>query len=188
MKTTRIVLSGAVIAACGFVLTARVPAGDEGSADVQQRAWERLRELAGHWGGSGSGMPGTGTVDREYQVILHDQFVFVRNESRFEPQDKNPKGEVHHDWGFYSFDKTRKKVVLREFNGEGYVNQYVLDEIGDDGKRLTFVTESVENGMPGFRARIIIHLDGKNAIREDFDLAFPGKDFKTCVKNKLTKS
>lgn len=86
------------------------------------------------------------------------------------------------------FDKTRKKVVSREFNGEGYVNQYVLDEIGDDGKRLTFVTESVENGMPGLRARIIIHLDDETTIREDFDLAFPGKDFKTCVKNKLTKS
>jgi len=64
----------------------------------------------------------------------------------------------------------------------------VLDEIGDDGKRLTFVTESVENGMPGLRTRIIIHWDAKNAIREDFDLAFPGKDFKTCVKNTLTKS
>ncbi len=50
------------------------------------------------------------------------------------------------------------------------------------------MTESVENGMPGLRTRIIIHWDAKNAIREDFDLAFPGKDFKTCVKNTLTKS
>ena len=72
--------------------------------------------------------------------------------------------------------------------GRQNIVHVVLDKIGDDGKRLTFVTESVENGMPGLRARIIIHLDGKNAIREDFDLAFPGKDFKTCVKNKLTKS
>ena len=50
------------------------------------------------------------------------------------------------------------------------------------------MTESYENGMPGLRDRIIIHLAEKNAIREEFDLAFPGKDFKTCVKNRLTKS
>ena len=72
--------------------------------------------------------------------------------------------------------------------GRQNIVHVVLDEIGDDGKRLTFVTESVENGIPGLRARIIIHLDDETTIREDFDLAFPGKEFKTCVKNKLTKS
>ena len=72
--------------------------------------------------------------------------------------------------------------------GQTRGRQNIVHVVLDDGKRLTFVTESVENGMPGLRARIIIYLDGKNAIREDFDLAFPGKDFKTCVKNKLTKS
>jgi len=47
----------------------------------------------------------------------------MRNQSTYPPQAKNPKGEQHEDRGFISYDKARKKFVLRQFHVEGFVNR-----------------------------------------------------------------
>jgi len=67
-------------------------------------------------------------------------------------QEKNPKGEVHEDLGL-SYDGKRKKFVLRQFHVEGFVNEYVEQEITADGKTLRFVTERIENIPDGWRGR-----------------------------------
>ena len=36
----------------------------------------------------------------------------MRTKATFEPQEKNPKGEVHEDWGFFSYDRSKKKIML----------------------------------------------------------------------------
>ena len=34
---------------------------------------------------------------------------------------------MHEHWSFFSYDRARKALVLRQFHQEGFVNQYVLD-------------------------------------------------------------
>lgn len=159
----------------------------EGNSGAQGQAWENLRALAGSWQGTGQGTPGTSAIQRSYSLILQDKFVRADNVSRFEPKEGQAEGETHQDLSIFSFDRARRVVVLREFHGEGYVNRYTLTEIGPEAKTLTFVTEAVENGPPGLRARLVIHLDDPGSIREQFDLAFPGKDFAACVTADLQR-
>ena len=90
---------------------------------------------------------------------------------------KNPKGEVHQDWGMMSFDKARKKFVLRQFHVEGFVNQYVMTSSSADGKTIVFTSESIENIPAGFRARETYKILGPDEFTEVFEIAEPGKDF-----------
>ena len=34
----------------------------------------------------------------------------------------------------YSYDKALKKIVLRQFHSEDFVNEYTLDSVGTDGR------------------------------------------------------
>jgi hypothetical protein len=86
--------------------------------------WEPLKFFVGAWQGTSQGQPGQGVCVREYQFALNGKFLQVRNKSTYAPQEKNPKGEVHEDWGMFSYDRARKKFVLRQFHVEGFVNQY----------------------------------------------------------------
>lgn len=72
----------------------------------------------------------------------------MRNKSTYAPQEKNPKGEVHDDWGLFSQDSARKKLILRQFHIEGFVNQYVLPS--ENRTQLVFTTESMRTFPPAF--------------------------------------
>jgi hypothetical protein len=146
-----------------------------------------IRVLEGHWRGTGEGEPGKSTVERNYEFVMGGRFLQVRNHSTYPPQEKNRKGEKHEDWGIFSFDKARKKLVLRQFHIEGFVNQYVLDHASSDGKEIVFVTESIENIPSGFRARETYKLADNDTFEETFEIAEPGKDFAVYVVNKLKR-
>ena len=90
---------------------------------------------------------------------------------------KNSKGEVHEDWCMVSFDKGRKKLVLRQFHVEGFVNQYLMSSSSADGKTIVFTSESIENIPAGFRARETYKILGSAEFMEVFAIAEPGKDF-----------
>lgn len=175
-----------VVIICAWI-GATVRGDEKHDAAAQKRAWQRLEELAGTWHGDGKGTPGASKVSRTYELILQGKFVLARNTSRFEPAGEKDKGEVHQDLGVYSFDRARQAVVLREFHSEGFVNQYVLESINADATTLTFVTEAVENGPPGFAARVTLIIDGEASLREEFELKFPGADFETCVSTSLSR-
>jgi hypothetical protein len=146
-----------------------------------------LRAFKGRWRGEGSGVPGKSTVERTYEFVLRDRYLNVCNLSVYLPQKKNPKGEKHEDWGMFSYDATRKKLVLRQFHVEGFVNQYVLDRASDDGKELVFVSEAIENIPAGYRARETYRFTGADVFEETFELARPGKEFEVYVKTKFTR-
>ena len=165
--------------------TARVLASQDSATSDPS---DQLRFLVGSWSGTGDGNSGTSTLERSYEFILNDQFLLVRNKAVFPPQTKNPKGEIHEDLGVISYDKRRKTFILREFYSEGYVNQFVLDEISADGKKLVFTTEAVENGPPMMRARTTWEITGERSLNETFELAFDGQTFKPCVTCKLKRS
>ena len=142
---------------------------------VRSDIWEPIRYFVGTWEGTGNGQPGMSKIQREYRFVLNDKFLHVQNKSTYDPQPKNPKGEVHQDWGMMSFDKGRKKFVFRQFHVEGFVNQYVMTS--SSAKTIVFTSESIENTPAGFRARETYKILGPNEFIEVFEIAEPGKDF-----------
>jgi hypothetical protein len=148
--------------------------------------WAPIRPLAGTWRGTNSGQPGEGTSERTYAFELDGTFLVGRNRSVYPPQTKNPKGEVHQDLGVFSYDRTRKTFVLRQFHGEGFVNQYVGGPAAD-GKSIVFVTEAIENIPPGWRARETYRFAGTDEVIETFELAEPGKGFEVYSECRLRR-
>jgi hypothetical protein len=157
------------------------------SAPSQDDPLSPIAALVGRWVGTTEGQPGKGTVERQYERVLGSRFIQVRNRSTYPPQEKNPKGEVHEDIGLFSFDSGRKRIVLRQFHTEGFVNQYVLapDSTAD---RLVLSTEAIENIPPGWRARETYVLSGRDQLEEIFELAEPAKDFELYSRNRLTRA
>lgn len=72
-------------------------------------------------------------MERTYEFVLGGKFLFVQSKSTYPPQEKNPKGEIHGEWGFVSYNNARKTHVFRQFHVEGFVNQYVFNELAEDG-------------------------------------------------------
>ena len=145
--------------------------------------WEPLKFFLGSWEGQGEGRPGVSKAEREYKFVLQGKFLEAQNKSIYEPQEDNPKGEVHEDWGLFSYDQGRGKFVFRQFHVEGFVNQYVLDSLSADGKTLVFVTESIENIPSGWRARETYKILNDDEFTETFELAAPEQDFELYITN-----
>jgi len=124
-----------------ILLSGAVLAQEAKKADV----WEPLRFFAGDWEGAGTGPSGSSKIFTKFEFVLGGKYLV------FEPQEKNPEGEIHEDLGLVSYDGARQIFVFRQFHIEGYVNQYVLDSLSPDGKMLVFVSESLENAPPAIR-------------------------------------
>lgn len=149
--------------------------------------WEPLKYFVGAWKGTGTGESGEATVERTYDFILNGKFLHAQNTSDYKPQEKNPKGEHHQHWDLFSYDRTRKKFILRQFHQEGFINQYVLDSISSDKKVLMFTSEAIENISAGWRAREIYEIINENEFVESFLLSEPGKEFSLYSKNTLMR-
>jgi hypothetical protein len=149
--------------------------------------WAPFRFFLGAWEGNSKGQPGNGQVELSFQLVMNDRYLQIKNHSTYPPQEKNPKGEVHQDWGMVSFDKGRKAYVYRQFNVEGFVNQYAMDAASADGKTFVFSSESIENIPPGWRARETYRIISSDELESQFDLAEPGKDFELYSKSQLRR-
>jgi len=148
--------------------------------------FERLAFLIGKWEGASDGQPGKGTVRRDYARALNTRFVRVHNRSEYPAQPKHPKGEIHEDEGFFSFDKARKRVVFRQFHTEGFVNTYVEDAESSTTK-VVFTSEAIENIPAGFRARETYLVQSADAFEEVFELAEPDKPFEVYSRTRFTR-
>jgi hypothetical protein len=146
----------------------------------------QVERLIGRWAGDAEGQPGKGKVERQYERVLGSKFILVRNRSVYLPQDTNPKGETHEDIGFFSFDAARKRVMLRQFHSEGFVNRYALDP-SNTADRVTFTTEAIENIPAGFRARETYVFSGPDHLEEIFEIAELGKDFEVYSRSRLER-
>jgi hypothetical protein len=58
-------------------------------------------------------------VRREYARAMNSRFIPVHNRSEYAAQEMNPKGEVHEDEGFFSFDRTRSGSCFGSFTSNG---------------------------------------------------------------------
>ena len=124
---------------------------------------------------------------REYARVLNSRFIRVHNRSEYPPQDKNPKGEIHEDEGFISFDRAWKRLVFRQFHVEGFVNQYVEDA-DTSPSRVMFTTETIENIPAGWRARETYVVHGPDEFEEVFELAESGKPFELYSRARLRRT
>jgi hypothetical protein len=144
-----------------------------------------MEPFIGRWQGTTEGQPGTGTVEREYLRILNRRFVRVTNRSTYPPQERNPKGEQHEDIGIFSADRSRKRIVFRQFHVEGFVNEYV--QIDSPSATLVFEIEAIENIPSGWRARETYRLIGADEFEETFELSEPGKPFEVYSRARLKR-
>jgi hypothetical protein len=149
--------------------------------------WEPLSFLIGEWEGEGSGQPGSGQYKRTYQLVLNDRYIFEHNKSTYPPQERNPSGEVHENWGFISYDKGRKAFIYRQFHMEGFVNQYILESHSPDFLTFSFVSESIENIPAGWRAKESYQVITPDEFIETFELSEPGKDFEVYTECHLRR-
>ena len=155
---------------------------------AQSEDLERLNFLIGNWKGNGEGFgKSKSVISASYSSTMNDKFIEVVNESHFEPTEKNPDGEHHIDRGFISFDNARGKIVYRQFNIEGYVNQYLLNESLSNQNTFVFETENIENFVPGGKARYTIKKLSDTSLETIFDVSFPGKEYACFGTNRLTK-
>ena len=85
---------------------------------------ERTNFLIGGRTGTGNGF-GTekSTIVSGFRYLMGDWHIEIKNELRFEPAEEKPDGEYLFDRGFISFDKIRNRIVYRQFNIEGCINQ-----------------------------------------------------------------
>ncbi len=150
---------------------------------------EKLSPLTGTWRGQGSGFGNeTSEITSSFTWVMEGKYLEIINESFFDPTPANPDGEHHTDRGFISFDASRGKVVYRQFNSEGYVNQYVLQERLSGDSLLIFETENIENFAPGGKARYTIRLISDTLMETVFDVSLPGSEYACFGNNRLTKN
>lgn len=173
------------VIAAAMVILGTHAAADQTTSPAGDR-WAPVRFLIGTWEGTAEGRAGSGTVKRQYRFVLRGQFIEGRNTGTYPPQDRNPKGEVHENVDYVSYDRGRKRFVLRQFHVEGFVSEYVADD-GARADRLSFTTESIENIATGWRARETYVLQGPDEFEETFELAEPGKGFEIYSRAKLKR-
>ncbi|MDP3740089.1 MAG: hypothetical protein Q8R02_22080 [Hyphomonadaceae bacterium] len=161
------------------------------AANVAPMLNQRLQPLArfvGNWRGTGAGEPGASAVERSYAPVLGGRFIEVRNRSTYAPQPANPKGEVHDDVGYLSFDGARKLFVLRQFHIEGFFNQYAATTADFTDGKLVFASEALENIPASFKARETYVFSSADAFEEIFEIAEDGAKFEVYSHNMLTRA
>ncbi|MGB7070377.1 MAG: hypothetical protein WBD22_12865 [Pyrinomonadaceae bacterium] len=126
-------------------------------------------------------------LSAEYKFTLKDKFLQANHRSTYQPQAKNPKGEVHDDLGFFSYDKSRKQFLFRQFHVEGFVIHYVTTSISADGKTIVFDSESIENIPKGWRARETYKIINENEFTEVFELSEAGKEYQGYSTNQFKR-
>lgn len=150
--------------------------------------WAPIRFLEGEWSGVAEGQAGSGTVQRSYAFVLEGRYLHEKNVSTYPPQERNKQGEVHEHWSFFSFDRSRGVLVLRQFHPEGFVNQYVHNSTAGTPARLVFESEKFENFDNSWRARETYEIRSQDELTETFELAPPGKPFEVYSKNTFRRS
>lgn len=155
-------------------------------AAAPEDPWSRIRFMVGEWQGESEGQPGKGAVKRTYAFALHDRFLYEENVSTYPPQPKNEKGEVHEHRSYFSYDRSRLTLVLRQFHQEGFVNQYAV-QAADPGGTIVFESEALENVPSGWRARETYEVVSPDEFVETFELASGGGPYEVYSKARFRR-
>jgi hypothetical protein len=154
----------------------------------QDDPWQPVRFLEGSWTGTAEGRFGSSTITRTYSFVLEGAYLHERHRSVYPPQELNPEGEIHNTWSFFSFDRDRGLLVLRQFHDERIVNRFVLDTALSHGNRVVFDTEAIENFREGWRAREMYTVISQDEFVEEFFLGAPGEDLVLFVTSRFKRT
>lgn len=158
-----------------------------GQSNGQSNSFDKISFIIGEWSGKGSGFGNDKSqINSNFQLVMDGKYIEVKNESIFEPTEKKPEGEHHIDKGFISYDKSRGEIIYRQFNNEGYYNQYVLNDSISNENILVFETEFIENFVPNGKAKWTIKKINENEIETVFDVSF-GNEYSCFGTNKLIR-
>jgi hypothetical protein len=148
--------------------------------------WQPIRFLEGEWAGTGAGMGGDAKASHTYEYVIKDNFLHLKTQSIFRSKEEGKPDDIHEDWGFFSYNSDRGKLILRQFLSEGFVNTYVLSPAEADSNTLVFHSESAENAG-GMGARITYKIKGRDEYELLLDLAPPDKEFFNCRHLKMER-
>jgi hypothetical protein len=137
--------------------------------------------LVGDWTGVGEGAPGASAATRHVTRIQDGRFIMLEGRSVYPKQEKNKAGEVHTSFDIWSYDKARKRIVLRQFDNLGFVSTYVQDPAAGADRRIVLTSEHLENAPAGWKGRYTYEFIGADEYREHFELDPDGKGLKTYV-------
>lgn len=168
-----------------FVACAVLPVSGQQGGEADR--WTEFEYFVGAWTGDESATFGNGRGERTYELVLQDRYLLGRNRSVFPPQDGLPDGDDHGDWTVFSYDAGRDTYVLRQFNSEGFVNTFYLDDPSTLSERLVFVLEASENA-PGTRATLTIDRIDDRTFEEVFDLTMPGAASGITIRGRWTRT
>jgi len=172
----------------GVLLTlALLPVLLSAQAENQQSVWAPLTFFMGEWEGTATSRSGMGTATRQYRLMFNGAFINEEVRHVYDPSTDAPEGETHEEIGFFSYDRERKTFVLRQFHSEGLVAQYVLDSLSADSTTIVFISESIENAPPGWRAMEQYEIINDDEFIELFKLAPPGGEFEAYWETHLTR-
>ena len=137
--------------------------------------------LVGDWTGVSEGEPGKAATTRHGERVQNNRYIMVQGRSVYPKQEANKSGEVHTQIDFWSFDRQRSLIVLRQFDSLGFVSTYVQDRAASTKGRIVLVSEHLENVPVGLKARYTYEFRAPNEYHELFELDENGKGFKTYV-------
>lgn len=143
--------------------------------------WRPVKRLLGDWVGEAKGQPGTGSVTRQYRLVLGGRFVQESSESRYLATERHPLGELHQHWAMFSLDTARQAVVLRQFHLEGIVTT-LLQSHPVEGAALVFESQGFENFPPHWKARTRYEFVSADEFFEVFELAAPGQAYQRYTR------
>lgn len=175
--------------AAAFLVSLALVAGNAHAADAVPEHWLPVQRLVGSWIGQATGNAGEGSIVRRYAFLMNGRFIHETNITTYPPQEKNKKGEVHEHQSFFSFDKARKSLVLRQFHAEGFVNTFRrADPATGMPATVVFESESFENFSNSWKARETYEFISDDEFVETFELAPPGKPFSTYSRSHFKRS
>lgn len=184
MKRSGPAVTRVLLSVCALACATRV--GFAQPAPGKDDRWQAVQFMVGEWEGESDGQPGKGTVKRSYRFVLGGKFLHEQNVSTYPAQPKNPKGEVHEHWSFFSYARARQALILRQFHVEGFVIQYVMSAPSEPG-RLVFETEALEGVPAGWKARETYEVVSPDEFVETFELARAGVSYEVYGKSRFKR-
>jgi hypothetical protein len=172
----------------GEPTTPVVSKGEAKPWESAEAAYAGLAELRGTWSGKGEGKWGDSIAEKTITLVLDGKAICRTGRSEYPVQEKNPEGELHEAVALITLIESDRKMVLTEYDNEGFIARYALDMTASTpGSSWVFELEQGENLPPGFSARLTIAAPEAGQVVEIFELDFSGEGYSTYLVNRLTR-
>lgn len=137
--------------------------------------------LLGKWEDYRTGRARIGQGFKTCTFIRESNYIYSNNKSIIDPQDRNPEGEIHGDWGIISNDSFVNKFTMCDCYSLGYINSNVLEYIPENPAKYEFNSDNLENVPEGWKARIKLEKIDEDTFEETLDPSQTGRDYVTYL-------